>query len=238
MQEIFQNDIFFLKKLKKEVDMLTLNDVLPKMKEIISDEIGKEKVFDKDVAEILGIKQLSFATMKKRGKLPIHEILDFCAKRKISINWLLYNQSTKSVEAQTDRYINVRYFGEIYASAGGGAFNYEDATDEIALDEHMVDLMGGKNQMKNIDAINVLGDSMEPTLHDGDIIFINRTLKDITKSGIFAVSTEIGLFVKRIMKKSDGSIDLISDNSMYSVETVHGENIEVIGKVVGSIRGF
>jgi phage repressor protein C with HTH and peptisase S24 domain len=92
--------------------------------------------------------------------------------------------------------------------------------------------------MKNIDAINVLGDSMEPTLHDGDIIFINRTLKDISKSGIFAISTEIGLFVKRVLQKSDGSIDLISDNSMYSVETVHSENIEVIGKVVGSIRGM
>ena len=41
-----------------------------------------------------------------------------------------------------------------------------------------------------------------------------------------------------MLQKSDGSIDLISDNSMYSVETVHSENIEVIGKVVGSIRGM
>jgi len=218
--------------------MLTLNDVLPKMKEILADELGKTKVFDKDVADVLGIKQLSFATMKKRGKLPLHEILDFCAKRKISINWLLYNQSTRSLEEKTEKYINVRYFGDIYASAGGGAFNYEADTEEIALDEHMVNLMGGKQEMKNIDAINVLGDSMEPTLHDGDIIFINRTLKDITKSGIFAISTEIGLFVKRVMKKSDGSIDLISDNPMYSIETVHSDNIEVIGKVVGSIRGM
>jgi phage repressor protein C with HTH and peptisase S24 domain len=218
--------------------MLTLENVLPKMKEIIAEEIGKPKVFDKDVANILGIKQLSFATMKKRGKLPLHEILEFCATRKISINWLLYNQSTKSLEEQTDRYTNVRYFGDIYASAGGGAFNYDDEVENIALDEHMVAMMGGKNEMKNIDAINVLGDSMEPTLHDGDIIFINRTLKDISKSGIFAISTEIGLFVKRVLQKSDGGIDLISDNSMYSVETVYSENIEVIGKVVGSIRGM
>ena len=216
--------------------MLTLNDVLPKMKEIIADELGKKKVFDKDVADVLGIKQLSFATMKKRGKLPLHEILEFCAKRKISINWLLYNQSTRSLEETTQRYINVRYFGDIYASAGGGAFNYDDTTETILLDEHMINKMGGASQMKNIDAINVLGDSMEPTLHDGDIIFINRTIKDISKSGIFAISTEIGLFVKRVLKKSDGSVDLISDNPMYSVETVHGENIEIIGKVVGSIR--
>ncbi len=218
--------------------MLTINDVLPKMKEIIADELGRSKVFDKDVANVLGIKQLSFATMKKRGKLPLYEILEFCAKRKISINWLLYNQSTKSLEEQTNRYVNVRYFKDICASAGGGAFNYDDEVESIALDEHMVKIMGGKSKMKNIDAINVLGDSMEPTLYDGDIIFINRTLKDISKSGIFAISTEIGLFVKRVLQKSDGSIDLISDNPMYLVETVHSENIKVIGKVVGSIRGM
>jgi len=218
--------------------MLMLDNVLPKMKEIVAEEVGKEKVFDKDIADVLGIKQLTFATMKRRGRLPLPEILDFCAKRKISINWLLYNQSTKSLEQETDKYINVRYFGDIYASAGGGAFNYEAESEKIAIDEHMMDMMGGREQMKNIDAINVLGDSMEPTLFDGDIIFINRTLKDITKSGIFAISTEIGLFVKRLLRKSDGSIDLISDNPVYSVETVHGENIEVIGKIVGSIRAM
>ena len=218
--------------------MLMLDNVLPKMKEIVAEEVGKEKVFDKDIADVLGIKQLTFATMKRRGRLPLPEILDFCAKRKISINWLLYNQSTKSLEQETDKYINVRYFGDIYASAGGGAFNYEAESEKIAIDEHMMDMMGGREQMKNIDAINVLGDSMEPTLFDGDIIFINRTLKDITKSGIFAISTEIGLFVKRLLRKSDGSIDLISDNPVYSVETVYGENIEVIGKIVGSIRAM
>jgi len=218
--------------------MLRLEDVLPKMKEIISEELGKEKVFDKQVAEVLGIKQLNFATMKKRGRLPLEAILEFCAKRKISINWLLYNQSTRSLEAETGKYANIRYFGEIFASAGGGAFNYEAESDEIMIDEHMVNMMGGKNEMKNLDAINVLGDSMEPTLHDGDIIFINRTLKDVSKNGIFAISTEIGLFVKRVMIKSDGSLELISDNSMYGVENVRSENIEVIGKVVGSIRGM
>ncbi len=218
--------------------MLRLEDVLPKMKEIVSEELGKKKVFDKDVANILGINPLTFATMKKRGKLPLEEILDFCAKRKISINWLLYNQSTKSIEEQTQKYINVRYFGEIFASAGGGAFNYDDNVEEIVIDKHLANLLGGECEIKNIDAINVLGDSMEPTLHDGDIIFINRTLKDVSKNGIFAISTEIGLFVKRVIVRSDGSLDLISDNSMYGVENVRSENIEVIGKVVGFVRGM
>ncbi len=218
--------------------MFDLKDILPKMKDILSKEIGDRKVFDKDVADALGINHLTFATMKNRGRIPYEEILDFCARRKISINWLFYDQATRSLEEETEKYANVRYFGDIYASAGGGAFNYEAAHDVITLDPHMVERLGGPREIKNIDSINVLGDSMEPTFRDGDIIFVNRTQADIRKGGVFVVSTPIGLFVKRLSLKSDGTIDLISDNPQYSVESVPMGSVEVIGKVVGSMRGM
>ncbi len=218
--------------------MLELKDILPRIKDVISKEVGDKKVFDKDVAQALGINHLTFATMKKRGKIPYEEILDFCAKRKISINWLFYNQATRSLEESTERYANVRYFGDVYASAGGGAFNYEEAPEYLSLDPHMVRMIGGEREIPNIDAINVLGDSMEPTFKDGDIVFINRSLSDVTRGGVFVISTPGGLFVKRVLLKSDGTLDLISDNSLYSTESVMLSDVEVIGKVVGSMRGL
>ncbi len=215
--------------------MFDLKHILPKMKDILSKELGNRKVFDKDVADALGINHLTFATMKNRGKIPYEEILNFCAKRKISINWLFYDQMTRSLEEETEKYANVRYFGDVYASAGGGAFNYEEASDTIMLDRHMVARLGGERELKNIDSINVLGDSMEPTFKDGDIIFINRTQDDVRKGGVFVVSTPVGLFVKRLSLRSDGMLELISDNTQYSVEQVPMESVEVIGKVVGSM---
>ncbi len=218
--------------------MFDFKELLPKIKDILSQEVGNKKVFDKDVADALGINQLTFSTMKNRGKIPYEEVLNFCAKRKISINWLFYNQATRSLEEQTQKYANVRYFGDIYASAGGGAFNYEENGDTIALDYHMVQRIGGEREIKNIDSINVLGDSMEPTFKDGDIIFINRTQDDIRKGGVFVVSTPVGLFVKRLSLKSDGMLDLISDNPQYAIESVPMENVEIVGRVVGSMSGF
>jgi phage repressor protein C with HTH and peptisase S24 domain len=79
---------------------------------------------------------------------------------------------------------------------------------------------------------------MEPTFKDGDIIFMNRTLSDIRKGGVFVVSTPTGLFVKRLSLKSDGTLDLISDNVHYSVESVDAGSVEVVGKVVGSMSSF
>ncbi len=218
--------------------MFNFKDMLPKIKDVISADMGDKKVFDKDVADVLGINQLTFATMKNRGKIPYEEILNFCAEKKISINWLFYDQATRSLEAQTEKYANVRYFGDIYASAGGGAFNYEAEHEMISLDPLMIGRLGGEREMKNIDSINVLGDSMEPTFKDGDIIFMNRTQDDIRKGGVFVVSTPTGLFVKRLSLKSDGMLDLISDNVHYSVESVDAGSVEIVGKVVGSMSSF
>jgi len=220
------------------VKMFNFKDMLVKIKDIISADLGNKKVFDKDVADALGINHLTFATMKNRGKVPYEEVLNFCAQKKISINWLFYGQATRSLEAETEKYANVRYFGDVYASAGGGAFNYDVEHEVISLDPHMVGKLGGDREMKNIDSINVLGDSMEPTFKDGDIIFMNRTLNDIRKGGVFVVSTPTGLFVKRLSLKSDGTLDLISDNTHYSIETVDAGSVEVVGKVVGSMSSF
>jgi phage repressor protein C with HTH and peptisase S24 domain len=211
--------------------------MLPKIKDVISEDLGDARVFDKDVADALGINQLTFATMKNRGKIPYEEVLNFCAQKKISINWLFYDQATRSLEAQTEKYANVRYFTDVYASAGGGAFNYDAKHDNIMIDEHMILKLGGGREMKNIHSINVMGDSMEPTFKDGDIIFINRTQDDIRKGGVFVVTTPTGLFVKRLLLKSDGQIDMISDNLQYSVESVDPYSIEIVGKVVGSMSG-
>ena len=217
---------------------MDFKDLLPKLKDVISQELGNKKVFDKDVAEALEINNLTFATMKNRGKVPYEEVLDFCAKRKISINWLFYNQATRSLEEETEKYANVRYFGDIYASAGGGSFTEDEAHDSVVLDPHMVDMLGGEREIKYIDSINVLGDSMEPTFYENDMVFINRSQKDIKRGGVFVVATPNGLFIKRLSLRSDGMLELISDNALYSIESVESDSVEIVGKVVGSMRSI
>ncbi len=217
---------------------MNFKDILPKLKDVISKELGDKKVFDKDVADALKINHLTFATMKSRGKIPYEEILEFCASRKISINWLFYNQATKTLEEETAKFANVRYFGDIYASAGGGSFTDDETHESILLDPHMIDMLGGEREISHIDCINVLGDSMEPTFYENDMVFINREQKDIKKGGVFVVSTPTGLFIKRLSLRSDGMLDLISDNTLYSTESVVADSVEVVGRVVGSMRSF
>ncbi|MDD3462988.1 MAG: LexA family transcriptional regulator [Sulfurospirillaceae bacterium] len=215
--------------------MPNIFDILGKIKDILSQEVGERKVFDKDVAEALSINQISLATMKTRNKIPYKEVLEFCAKRKISINWLLFDQFAESVLSETEKYSKIHYFKDIYASAGGGGLSEDEGFESILLDEKIIQKIGGNTQVKHIQAINVMGDSMEPTLNSGDVVFINRELTNPSKGGIYVVSTPAGLFIKRLQLRSDGTVALVSDNESYSDEIVLASNVDVLGKVVGKL---
>ena len=206
--------------------------IVEEIKSIISSDFKPKKVFDKDVAEVLGITQMNFATMKKRNKIPFNELLDFCAKKTISINWLLYGQSPESLIEATNKFYMVKYFSDVNASAGGGGDNECEEIQELEIPEQFVFMLGGERELTNIEAINVSGDSMEPTFSYNDIVFINRSKKDLNRGGIFTIRTEAGLFIKRIQTRIDGQIDVISDNSVYSTQTLEPSELEVIGRVV------
>lgn len=212
--------------------MNSFPDIVEEIKSIVSSEFKDRKIFDKDVADILGITQMNFATMKKRNKIPFSELMDFCAGRSISINWILYGQSPESLVEATNKFYAVRYFSDINASAGGGSENECEAIEELEVPEQFIFMLGGEKELKNIEAINVSGDSMEPTFSYNDIVFINRAKTNLDRGGIFTIRTEAGLFIKRIQKRIDGKIDIISDNKVYNTQTLSPDEIEVVGRVV------
>ncbi len=213
--------------------MLIVNEIIEKLKDVLSTDGKIGKVFDKDVANELGLSQVNFATMKNRNKIPYDKILDFCALKKISINWLLYNQNPNSLLDSTDKYW-IKYFPSVNVSAGGGAYEDEDSYEKLEVPPYFINMLGGEQNLRNIDAINVIGDSMEPTLNTDNIIFLDTSKKDFSKEGIYAFTTIHGLFVKRIQRRVDGKLDVISDNKEYPVQVIDKNELDILGKVIGS----
>lgn len=213
--------------------MLIVSEIIEKLKDVISTDGKKGKVFDKDVASALGLSQVNFATMKNRNKIPYNNVLDFCALKKISINWLLYNQNPNSLVDSTDKYW-IKYFPSVSVSAGGGAYEENDDYEKLEVPPYFIDMLGGPENLKNIDAINVVGDSMEPTLNSDNIIFLDISKKDFAKEGIYAFTTTHGLFVKRIQRRVDGKLDIISDNKEYPLQIIDRNDLNILGKVIGS----
>lgn len=218
--------------------MTTFDDIVERLKDIISATVGSKKVFDKDVATALGVEPINFATMKKRNKIPFKELSEFCARQKISLNWLLFDQAPESLIDITNKYYQVKYLRDVSASAGGGADNYDENAELLTIPDNFVSAMGGEKNLPNIEAINVAGDSMEPTLSDRAIVFIDKGKTDIKKGGIFAIVSESGVFIKRLNQKINGQIEIISDNKDYPVNVASPEDFVVIGKAVSSFNSI
>ncbi len=217
--------------------MIDFRTVIEKLKDIISEKSINRKIFDKDVAKELGIPQTTFATMKKRNSVPYKEILEFCALKKISVNWLFFDQAVDMLIEETNKFFQIRYFTDIRASAGGGAEVSDENYEMISLDEKIVHSMVGINNAQ-LEAIHIDGESMEPTLQDGSIVFVDRMQTNINKDGIFIASTTAGLFIKRVRQRVDGMVELISDNKNYSPEVLSAGEVSIVGKVVGNIESL
>ncbi|MCK9337742.1 MAG: helix-turn-helix domain-containing protein [Arcobacteraceae bacterium] len=216
--------------------MIIVHEIIERLKDIISKDSNEKRIFDKDVATELDITQVNFATMKNRGKIPYDKILDFCAKKKISINWLLYNQHPGSLVDTTDKYW-IRYYPNVKVSAGGGSFADGEEFTSLDVPEYFIKFFGGLQNIKNIEAINVVGDSMEPTIQNDSIIFLDITKTDISKSGIFAFLYEETLYVKRVYKENN-FFRMVSDNSEYEDMICDWSSVKIYGKVVSSLSNI
>jgi len=215
--------------------MNEFSEIIERLKDIISSEMGERKVYDKDVAEVLGISPATFATMKKRGSIPFREIMEYCARNRISINWLFFDQPAEMLVEETGKFFRIRYFSQLRASAGGGADVFDEEFEYLKMDASILENIIEYVDVDSIDAIHVTGESMEPTLEDGSIVLVDRSRRDISKDGIFVVSSGNGLFIKRVRFRVDGMIELISDNKIYSPEIVSPSDLRVLGRVVGNI---
>ena len=82
-----------------------------------------------------------------------------------------------------------------------------------------------------LSVIAVEGDSMEPTLRDGDEILVDQTPRAL-KAGIYVIRMDDVLLVKRIEPGRVGQVNIISDNPAYGRSERSLTDIEVIGRVV------
>lgn len=87
--------------------------------------------------------------------------------------------------------------------------------------------------------LEVLGDSMEPTLSAGDRVMIDT--KDITPSppGIFALWDGISVVMKRVehvLGSSPPAIKAVSDNPRHGEAVMEVESLVIVGRVIWTAR--
>lgn len=77
------------------------------------------------------------------------------------------------------------------------------------------------------------GDSMMPTMLDGDIVLIDKTQNVFREQDVlWAVLMGDAAMIKRLRMRPSGRIALLSDNSMVPPDEVAPDEIRIVGRVV------
>lgn len=96
-----------------------------------------------------------------------------------------------------------------------------------------------KGNITHMRLMRVAGDSMEPTLRDGDSVLIDESQKDIVYGKIYVVGIDDGVVVKRL-DKSPGKLVLLSDNRRdyppLEVCLDESTDVRIVGRVIWMAR--
>lgn len=205
----------------------------------------------KEIAQKLDIAYRSWQGYEDGDNIPGGKALGNIASMGINLNWLLTGKGVMALNetiyplAEEPKNADIdgelgegfvqipRY--EVAASAGGGSLIHsEQIVDHLTFKAEWV-----KNALgvapSSLALINVKGDSMEPTLSNGDVILIDMSLDGFDDNAVYVLRLNGTLLVKRVKRNFDGSVLVSSDNVMYPPDTIKNDLIEtlnVVGRVV------
>jgi hypothetical protein len=77
--------------------MIDFLEVTERLKSVLTQQLQKTKIYDRDVAAALELDPQYYAVIKRRNKIPYEAIANYCKKHRISINWILFHQQPQKL---------------------------------------------------------------------------------------------------------------------------------------------
>lgn len=194
----------------------------------ISDKMGFST--NKELADYLDTPYDTLNNWIKRDSIPLKTIEKVVQNEQLSYDWIFTGKNENNIinDNLSDGYkIDVL---NIKASAGAGIENHiVEVIDTIILDKNLFKTPINPNKIK---LIQVSGDSMTPTLNDGDFVVIDEA-KSHGVDGIYAINLHNQILIKRLKFKLDGTIQIISDNKDYEMEIYNPKETQIPLHIIG-----
>ena len=116
---------------------------------------------------------------------------------------------------------------DVRLAAGSGEIVFEESSEvSIAV---AAEALAAWAQPERLRCVRAAGDSMEPTIRDGDLVAVDGGRTDPLDGHLFAVRTDAGLVVKRL-RRTGARWLLSSDNAAYAPRPV-GEDDRILGQI-------
>ncbi|EOI3360680.1 LexA family transcriptional regulator [Aeromonas hydrophila] len=185
---------------------------------------------------------------------PIDRAMRLAEAGGVDLVWLLFgigdsSQTTRTsfsydsvaesrVAYQPDEFTTIPAY-QVFASAGHGAtITDEPLAEPMAFRTDWLRREGFDPAKMAV--IRAKGDSMEPTINDGDVILVRLKNGEAPRDGLYVLRLDGGLFVKRLQFDL-GGVRIISDNPLYKSRDLSKSELaelDLVGRVVWAGKKF
>lgn len=190
------------------------------------------KLSQEQLAEIMGYKSKTSIHKAEQGitDLPQSKIIEFARALKTTPSYLMgweeKIEKSNAVIFDKSQFIYVPVYGK--ASAGNGYINMD-----TVLYDKLIHINGYSHDSF---LIEVSGDSMEPTILDGEFVLVDPTRTEICEGKIYVITYNNETYIKMIEKHEEDEIVLLkSVNQKYRDKVIKKEefeNVKIEGRVV------
>lgn len=193
---------------------------------------------DQEAARVGGISVDTLSNYEKLRTGPkLEPLLRMAQRANVSVAWLITGRGSmqqEGVGGQDDLVALPRY--DVQAAAGAGAVVLSDrVTDWVHFRRDWLRSELGANP-RNLAMISAVGDSMAPTIENGDLLIVDVSEKRWTRDGIYVIGVDDELWVKRVDRLPDGGLVLSSDNPRHAhgtatIAKAHISTVRFAGRV-------
>ena len=126
---------------------------------------------------------------------------------------------------------------DISVSCGNGIINadFPEIIRTLEIPKSKIFELFGRNNINNLDIVSIKGDSMEPTIPQKAVAFVDSTIIRYDGDGIYAFYYSDAVYIKRL-QKVPGKLIAHSDNRIYDpfeILPANADEFHIIGKFVG-----
>lgn len=194
----------------------------------------KGKLTQQSLAEELNTSQGTIASWETGKNEPNLKTLERIAHvTEVDPAWLAFGRTQTSAIVDGDRYVSIAMY-DIDAAAGHGAISEDETPTGFRLFEREWLRSLTRSAATQLAVIKVRGDSMQDTLFNGDHVLVDLAQRHLAREGIYVISVEASLQVKRItMHPKTKLLTVRSDNPKYpSYDDLTVDDLAVVGRVV------
>ncbi|SCA57187.1 putative Transcriptional regulator [Candidatus Terasakiella magnetica] len=202
-------------------------------------EIAKECGGNRALCEKSGVSERTFANWLAGSSEPkIIGISAIAQAAGVTIDWIVTGSKPKQkLGAHFEENFDTV---QIALVSDTSITEKKDHHERLGLCDHMpfsrsfLEKLCDHDQFDQLCVLEVQGDSMDPTMSDGDFVLVDRAQKNVN-DGLFAFIFKDHIKIKRLVNVLNG-LEIVSDNKNlyppHRIECSEFDHLDVIGRIL------